>query len=255
MTRGSDDANRSGYKIDWGDGTVSAGIGNISQTPVLDFDALLADDGSPETWESGPLNATLSGATLNTSVVSTQGITHAYQFDGTGGGQLPSLSSLPGDPTTQSAAWEVVFRPNDLVGNEILFEHGSGPHGVSLNIEQATNGYRVVLAISEGGVSRIIRSETISDVTRFVNATGVWNQDADTIQLLIDGQPTSAPLDSTGFSDWGGNNGSANNAAAIGTRSNASKRARRECRGFIRILKFPRRDRIGPVCSIDESRI
>ncbi|MEZ6089235.1 MAG: hypothetical protein R3C05_14630 [Pirellulaceae bacterium] len=99
--------------------------------------------------------ASLTGATLSTNITDAPGVTAAYVFDGTGGGQFPSyFSALPAGANTQTAAWEVLFRPSDTLGNEIVFETGAGSHGVSLNIKQETGGYRVQLAVARTFVNR-----------------------------------------------------------------------------------------------------
>lgn len=66
------------------------------------------------------------------------GITAAYVFDGNGGGVVGTgLASLPGDPTNEDATFEMLFRPSDGVGQEILFESGDS-HGISLKLNDTT---------------------------------------------------------------------------------------------------------------------
>ncbi|MEZ6089234.1 MAG: hypothetical protein R3C05_14625 [Pirellulaceae bacterium] len=48
-------ADTQSYTIDWGDGSLTAGTAKVSAATAFNFDAATADDGSPNTWEGGPL--------------------------------------------------------------------------------------------------------------------------------------------------------------------------------------------------------
>ncbi len=68
------------------------------------------------------------------------GISAAFVFDGSGGGEFAELmEDLPGDPSVSPVSLEFWFRPSDGLGTEILFDTGSaadapGHDGTSLRL-------------------------------------------------------------------------------------------------------------------------
>ena len=183
---------------------------SVDDTPTLDYDAGNTGN-SINTWLGGVagFDATVTGATIDSNVSSNRGVTQAYVFDGTGGATLPSLETLSGDPTDDSVAVEVWFRPSDLTGNEVLFESGGEHNGLSLNIEAAPGGYRVLLAVQSiipTTFGAQIRSQLITSNDEFVQAIAVWDKSAEQLQLYVDGVVTGAPLDINPLADWSGTN-------------------------------------------------
>ena len=180
-------------------------------TPIFNFDAENALDANPEVWESGVVggDATFAGfgtgVSLLTGLSNPQGINAAYSFDGSSGGFLTSLNALDSAMTMESAAWEVLFRPSDLIGDEVLFETGGDLTGMSLNIEEDPSGFRVLfVSRTMGGTRFELRSAPIAKLQSFTHAMATWDQESNELQLYIDGVAVGAPLDSTGLTDWSG---------------------------------------------------
>ena len=70
------------------------------------------------------------------------GISAAYAFDGSGGGEFAELmENLPGDPSNNSASFEFWIRPSDASGREIILDTGSasvGHDGAMLRLNGST---------------------------------------------------------------------------------------------------------------------
>ncbi|MCP4501328.1 MAG: hypothetical protein GY822_15325, partial [Deltaproteobacteria bacterium] len=123
----------------------------VDTSYILNYEAsseLFPSDG---TWDyvtgQTDFDFEVSNATLNNSPQTNySGISQAYRFDGSsGGGSMPPLESISGDPTDSDASFELWFRPDSLSGEQILFETGAFSAGMVLylsgnNLVFATKG-------------------------------------------------------------------------------------------------------------------
>jgi hypothetical protein len=122
-----------------------------------------------------------------TDVSSLPGISAAYQFDGSAPAHLTSyFQDLPGDPTNDSASFEVWFKPSDLSGDEIIFEISGESAGISL----ALSGSTLLATWGSNGVNLQLTHE-LSSTEEFIQAMAVielLDAGAATLSLYVDGE-------------------------------------------------------------------
>lgn len=186
--------------------------------PLLLYDAGLDTDGDGN-WEDA--NASGSdwvfdgvGVTrVGSPNASQPGITAAYVFDGTGGGEMPSLSDLPGDVDEGSASFEFWVNPTDAVGTEVLFETGSSLHGISFVLDDeflrftVVDPFLIIFGITHQ-LSVDLSTELNDDA--FIHVAGVIDDRGSTtnLRLFVNGVLVDSSTDLTGLSDWAGSNAS-----------------------------------------------
>ena len=195
------------------DGHSSLTSGDVQSAGLtLDFTAD-SDSSGDSVWSSTGNNRDFTwDFGRNTSPVDTEsryaGITKAYEFDGSRVAQFndelgnnESLDDLPGNPSNDSASFEIWFKASDVSDNDVLFETG-GAKGVALRLDGS------VLAFDARDGDRASRlSFDLSDIgvdpTReFVQVVGVINDNAN-VELYFNG--TLAAVDTRGVvSDWAG---------------------------------------------------
>ncbi len=73
--------------------------------------------------------------TYTTDVSPLPGIGSAYLFDGNGGATINALSTLPTDPTRDSASFELWLRPSDLTSQDVILDIGGAQEGLSLTLD------------------------------------------------------------------------------------------------------------------------
>ncbi|MDH5470240.1 MAG: Ig-like domain-containing protein, partial [Gammaproteobacteria bacterium] len=205
-------------------GTVTAGH-------TLNFDAGIEADTSNGTWEEGNGLAshdwTLNNWGTETTYTSSPttllpGITGAYQFSGTNSGATaPNYAILAGDPTNDSASFELWFRPNTLTGQQMLFETGgSGGTGTSLYLDgsnlrfytyNGTNSFEIVADLNTLGLG--------DPTNEFIQVVGTLDLVGDQMELFVNG----VSVGTTAYTevDWSGSNfsglGMVNSNAAAGS--------------------------------------
>ena len=141
------------------------------------------------------------------------GIVSAYQFSGTNSGAvMPNMEGLPGDPTNNSASFEIWFRPDVLStssGQQMLFETGGVTNGTSLYLDNTL----LKFATRAGGfaadeVSVDLAALYANPTTEFIQVIGVIDLSGDQMKLYIDGSLRATKL-FTGMngSDWSGPDG------------------------------------------------
>jgi hypothetical protein len=138
-------------------------------------------------------------------------LTQAYAFPAARG-TMSTLQTLAGDPSNDSASFEIWFKPSDLSGQEILFETGGSGNGTSLALDgdsllftpssasAATTKQLAGVGISDAAFTQAIG---VIDLIGAGGATG----DPD-LYLYINGVLAASSLDVAGFADWAGTDGS-----------------------------------------------
>ncbi len=189
------------------DSTLTIGqyelIGNdeytASSTALLEFNATQETN---NTWHNAGtggsrFDANLSGVNLaSTSLAGGSNftaITQAYDFSGTGGANIPTTSSISGDPTDQDASFELVFKPaSGQTGTQVLWEAGGAGTGSSI-VYDADNG-QIIVTIDAGTdtdlTTHLIATTAAGSVstTEFNHLVVVYNRDnggSDTLEVYL----------------------------------------------------------------------
>ena len=200
---------------------------------ALNYDAGLDSDGDT-TWQdtigSRPNNASLnqfdwnlgaSGAVPRTAVSSFfyGNLTHAYQFDGSDAVTTSGFESLAGNPTNNSASFEILFRPRDLRGNEVLFESGGATDGLSMTLQDGVLHFDVKDDARNARAQFDLSQLTGWEQADFLHVVGVADLDANEAVIYVNG-PWHDSVVAAGtvnaLTDWAGSDG-----AGLGSVSNA----------------------------------
>ncbi|MCA9248811.1 MAG: PEP-CTERM sorting domain-containing protein, partial [Planctomycetales bacterium] len=119
--------------------------GPTQAATLLDWDGTTDHDAdgtwteSLQSFNPGGLDWTLVNGTAPVSVGIPQlGFTHAYNFSSVGDRADTDDFSAGTDPTNNDASFEFWFRPDDLVGNKLIFETGGTADGSSLSLSGST---------------------------------------------------------------------------------------------------------------------
>ena len=117
----------------------------------FDADQDLDGDNLWQTTTALGLDWNLSGAVTRLTAPTTglPAIDTAYAFDGSGGATMPAFASIAGDPTDDSASFELWFNPSDASGQELLFETGSTGTGISFVL----NDNVLEMTVFDGGAT------------------------------------------------------------------------------------------------------
>lgn len=212
--------------IDWGDDTVETVFGNPNSvgheytdgTAVYTISAIAFDEDSPLSvstealslnWNAAdpgdnPITAwtpdagngidwILNDVTLVNGVATGTGVTDVYEF--TGSSQAVANNSFANfADTTAAASFEFWIKPDDLDGQEILFEAGGSANGISLRLDGdgvASQADRLILRVKDQ--SLILETEVELFIDEFdefaqVMATVQTGTGSDAvISLYVDG--------------------------------------------------------------------
>ncbi|MBT5736252.1 MAG: hypothetical protein HOI28_05365, partial [Euryarchaeota archaeon] len=164
--------------------TQSAG-GSTSWTEV---------DGSSFEWDlTGPTRQSISGY---------PNLQHAYRFDGIddSANLNDNLQSMSGDPTDESASFEVWINPDDLTDDKVIWEIGGESNGASMVLWNDLLTFRV-----KTGSLIVNLSHTITDDNKFHQVVGVVNTESSYVALYYDGVEVGQTY-VVGSIDWSGNN-------------------------------------------------
>ena len=178
-------------------------------------------------WQLG------SGVTLDTSpITGFSGITGAYEFPASGSNSpdnkatAPSYQGLPGNPTDNSASFEIWFRPESLTNNQVLWETGGGGNGSSFTIRDK----KLRFTMKNGSQNMVIEKD-ISETSEFIQAVATYDRGdgdlTDTLRLYINGGLVGTNT-SNNVNDWaggnasglGGRNGNNGNTGGTGAQGN-----------------------------------
>jgi len=192
----------------------------VAPTPVASYNAYNDSDGN-STWENQTdLGRTATSDNYNlvgdvvriekpaTSLFNLHG---AYYFDGTGDeGQLNDNPEvfLNGDVSHIPATVEIWFKPDDLVGTEVIWEMGGATDGSSLTL----NGDTLQFISKDGGETvwttfDLDVGDDGADSDDFIQAVASIDLDNDELVFFINGTPVATVSASGNLEDWAGADG------------------------------------------------
>ena len=193
---------------------------DIDSTPVtpgatLNFDANGLPAGTT-TWSGGvaandwDFSAANSGVSLDVVDSGVDGISQAFQFTGANGASNRGLDNLAGNPSDNSATWEMWIRPEDTGDpNQVIFETGGAGTGMAIWYETATQTVNFTIDYDDGAGSNVQQtvSAVLPNVTDFHQVVAVYGRNVtggiDQMDLYING--VSADSNNlANLNDWDG---------------------------------------------------
>ena len=188
---------------------------------ILEYDAVADGDASDNVWTDLQVtrNLDLTGVMYETVSSSTLNVTGAMRFNGTDKADLgESIQSLPGSFVNYSRnSWttEIVFKPSDMSGNEILWEHGGGgPNGKGSSLVLTDNVLE--FRVRNGSTGDLEARTTLTNASDFLHVVAVWDRFAvgeDEILLYVNGAITDT------HSGFGVDDSAGTNFTGIGSRT------------------------------------
>jgi len=197
----------------------------VNDNYTLNYEAATALVTSTRWYDStivSGFNFDLSGHALDLNPVTDySGIDSAFNFFGYGGGEMESLSDLSGNPTNNSASFELWFRSHDLYEDEVLFETGGygflgGGNGTSLvMMDDDNDGWSddLQFVVKNGSTKRTLTADLSeflvgarSVTEEFVQVVGTYDRNIggstiDEVTLYVNGIEVDYD-DATGLNDW-----------------------------------------------------
>ncbi len=197
-------------------GTAPTAIATVAPKPVLDYDAtrdptptdgLWNDLGGLSTSHDWAINNNTGGARLvNAAPDAIYAPTKAYTFNGTTDtATTADFEAVPGNPSDDSASFEILFKPSDLVGQEILFETGGSGNGTGLAIDG--NKILFVPSSNSAATTALLSYEGLTG--GYVHVVGVLEKAGTTsgagvmAYLYVDNVLVDS-VEIPGFADWCG---------------------------------------------------
>ena len=189
----------SGATLNFNAANDNNGVWN-NETAVTGFDWTLTNFGTQSTHTTSPGSAY-------------PGITAAYRFSGTNSGAtMPSFEGIAGDPTNNSASFEVWFRTDVLTtssGQHIIFETGGVNTGLSIYLDNTFVNFAVrTNGATADEVSVNLAPLFPTPTAEFIQLVGVIDQSNNQMKLYINGalHATKSFTGSNG-TDWNGPDG------------------------------------------------
>ena len=194
-------------------------VGSASAALTATFDYTASDDpdgGSDSSWEDslsvGHDFLLDTGVSYNGSPSGApSGVSAVYSFDGSGSrfnsraawGTNDNIENIgSGNPTGQSATFELVFRADTDTRQEILWEMGGSGRGASMTLNEG------VLQFAERSSDAIVTASVSAGA--FYHVVGVLDMNGDLMSLYVNGaSPVSTAYGST---DWSGTDGGTDGA-------------------------------------------
>jgi hypothetical protein len=178
-------------------GPAMAGI--ITSNLTLNFDAALDTPGDAF-WEN---EQSSSNPLVFEDAISPMGVSDPF-FDLTKAYRFPlaratgtAFQDLPGNPTNDSASFEIIFRTPDIEGNHVLFETGGNGNGTAFILEGDQFLFR-----TQTGSNEVVLTFSGLEVSVFHQFVGTIDLNGDIASLYHNGQLVNQGTAS--LSDWGG---------------------------------------------------
>jgi hypothetical protein len=196
-------------------GASPTSIAQVAPLPALNYEAELDPTPTDGSWEDlvnltgnhdWAINNNAGGARLVDVFGSYFKTTKAYTFNGSDDtATTATFQNFAGDPTDDSAAFEILFRPSDVAGQELLFETGGNVDGASLAID----GTSLLFTTSNnsGGSTRTLSYDGIT-ADDFWHAIGVVERTGSGAELPLYVNGLLADTDTSSLTDWTGGDGS-----------------------------------------------
>lgn len=179
--------------------------GVATALPTVEYNASFDPTPANNTWEeklgaATAANLNANGLSIGAAPLGSPTITSVYQFDGSNRATGNAFENFDGDPTKESATFEVWFKPSDLVGNEILLETGGNGDGLSFTLAGSNLRF-----IAKNQAISAAQTGSLTGLGNLIQAVGVVDMDADILSLYINGEL----IGTSGFTglDWGGTDG------------------------------------------------
>lgn len=210
--------------------TATAHAGIITTNLTLNYDAALDTPGDA-VWENE--QSALGGWSFAgdlTPIKVSDGVfdvTRAYRFPKARATSTP-FQSLPGDPTRDSATFEIVFRMPDVVGRHVLFETGGNASGTAFLLD----GDQLLFRAQTGGNVVVLPFSGL-DINVFHQFVATIDLSGDVATLYHNGELVAQ--ESATLADWAGPNSSGLGRRMTGITGNGSFTA---FNGAIAILRF-----------------
>lgn len=185
--------------------------GSVAPIATLEYDATNESNTGDAIWQEqnqthnpGTVDWDVSGQMRMGTNERNMGIDAAYAFDGTDFATLGNgnMEALPGNPTNNSASFEIWFRPTDLVGQEVLWEVGGDTDGASFTLNND-----VLQFAAKDNANTAGDAASLAGLEDFIQAVGVVDLENDLVTLFVNGQEVSN-LGANAFAggDWAGSN-------------------------------------------------
>jgi hypothetical protein len=164
----------------------------------------------------GSLDLNLSGVVHDPDPSTDFGrIQGTYVFDGSAAGVFGTTNfqnAYQGDPTNGSVTFETLFRPDDLLGQEVIWEFGGATDGSSLTL----NGDLLQFTAKDGGqngstsLDLDANNDGVIDYDDFLHVVTAVDLSADRVYLYLNGASmTPGGIAATGdIADWAGSDSS-----------------------------------------------
>jgi VCBS repeat-containing protein len=173
-------------------------------TKTNDFDWDFNSTGAPGSYSSQVVSSSFAGISqaysFNVNAVDSTG---AVLSDGSGSGD--SFQNMPGNPTNNSATFELWFKAKDTNDHDVLFESGAGGDGISIRINETDVEFFVKNSNgnnnAEVKLSFDLATIGIDPTDEFVQVAGVVNIGGD-VELYINGALAAKELGA--ITDWDG---------------------------------------------------
>ncbi len=201
-------------------------LGSLDASFTLNYESSVEPEPSDGIWNN-LTNLTgydfINGGLINSSpITSLIGITKSLEFNGSNGATTIDFQGIQGDPTDESATFEVWFKPSDILDTDVIFETGSTNDGTAIimtdedndgehdDIQFIVKNSSTTLALT-GDLSSILGSS--AEVTNeFIQVVGTYTKNVGDegsgggfIALYINGQFITSDF-STSLNDWADSN-------------------------------------------------
>ena len=198
----------SGDKLGLRDGVTRGVQVNYDAANDIDGDNVFEDSiGSLEqgTAARNVFDWTLSGVERVAVVDQMAAITNAYRFDGSDTAKAESLRAIAGYAYLFKASVEMVFNPDDFIGNEVLLESGGATTGMSL----ALNGSKLRLYVRYSTSKNADVQFDLNELSAwrrngFIHAVGVIDMDNNKIYLYVNGELKAEATANGNLVEWTG---------------------------------------------------
>jgi len=192
-------------------GTAPTAIAQTVPQAALDYTAALDATPTNGSWEdltniSGnhdwAINNNGGGARLVDVTDHRFAVEKAYTFNGGSDTATTStLETFPGNPSNDSASFEILFKPSDTAGQEILFETG-GTTGTSFTIDDTS----LLFSSSTNNAASQGRLTYDGVTDSYLHAVGVIERTGSGADLSLYVNGVLVDSGTSGLTDWSGGN-------------------------------------------------
>ena len=179
---------------------------NLNFDAANDDDSVWNDENATAGFDWTITNFATESTHTNSPTTAYSGITSAYQFSGTNSGAtMDIMENMVGNPTNNSASFEVWFRTDTLAGQHVIFEAGGSQNGTSIYLDGSNLNFATRTSGAVPDEVSIDLSTLYADPTaEFIQVVGVIDQTNNHMQLFVDGTLQGTTIfTATNGSRWG----------------------------------------------------